>query len=232
MKTETSLTFKHLVIGMGEVGKALQKILECDGFDVGDECDEFYDVIHICFPYGEGFEDSVRDYQVVFDTKYTVIHSTVPVGVSRSLGAIHSPVRGVHPHLEPSIRTFVKYFSGEGASLVAKDFTKQGMFCTVIEKQETTELMKLVDTTAYGLNILIEKEIHRLCRGLDVPFEDVYTDANNTYNTGYSLMGMPQFVKYNIEHRDGPIGGHCILPNVELFDSWMCDIVKEKNATL
>lgn len=222
---------EHLVIGLGQVGTGVQKVLECDGHDPnnGIKAEGQYDVIHICFSYSNSFVQAVKDYKDVFGAKYVVIHSTVPVGTSAKCEAVHSPIRGVHPHLEESIRVFVKYFGGENAEIMANEFRAKGVNCVCTEKSETTELMKLVDTTTYGINILIEKEINRLSEIYDVPFDMVYHHANETYNQGYLDMGMPQFHKYNIKHMPGKIGGHCILPNVELFDSWIADLVKEKN---
>lgn len=220
---------KHLVIGLGEVGSALQSILKCDGHDPikNIRAEGTYDVIHVCFPYGgeQTFFVLVDEYRNRFQPQHIVIHSTVPVGTSSKLGAIHSPIRGVHPHLEQSIRTFVKYLGGKDAHVIAKEFMQHGITCEVTDKPETTELMKLVDTTSYGVNILIEKEIHRLCKEYGVPFEVVYNDANFTYNRGYLKLKMPHFQKYNLQHRDGPIGGHCIMPNSKLLKSWMNDLL-------
>lgn len=234
MRTVIDLIFnmKHLVIGLGEVGSALQKVLECDGYDMGDTNDEYYDVIHICFPYSDGFINQVEEYRTKFDAKYVVVHSTVKVGTCLKLNATHSMIRGVHPMLEESIRTFVKYFGGEEAEVMAHEFTLKGIKTDITPKSETVELMKLVDTTSYGINILIEKEIYRLCEEYSVPFETVYSDANLTYNKGYSDMGMPQFQKYNLKHFPGKIGGHCINENAELLDTWMNNLIKNKNATL
>lgn len=221
----------HLVIGLGQVGSGVQKVLECKAHDpsLGKVIDGKFDILHICYSYSDDFVQSVLDYKEKFGAKYIVIHSTVPVGTSRKCGAVHSPVRGVHPYLEESIRTFVKYFGGEDAEIMAKEFEAKGIKCTITEKSETTELGKLVDTTTYGINILIEKEIHRLSQKYDVPFEIAYTNMNDTYNKGYIDVGMPQFHKYNIKHMEGGIGGHCILQNAELFDSWIAELIKEKN---
>lgn len=225
---------KNLVIGVGQIGTAIQSILMCDGHDpfraklaFGD-----YDVLHICYPCvdKESFVKSVQQNKQVFNAKLIVIHSTVSVGVTSSIGsyAVHSPIRGVHPHLEEGIRTFTKFFGGVRAKEASEIFTEQGIDVICTDKPETTELMKLVDTTTYGINILIEKEIYRLCKENGVDFNVVYTQANKEYNRGYLLLNMPQYQKYILEHRDGAIGGHCIMPNIELFSSWMCDLLKEK----
>lgn len=231
MTTDASL-ISNLVIGKGELGTALQRVLECDSYDLGDSFNGTYDVIHICFPYSQHFYSYVREYQEKFKPKHTVIHSTVPVGTSRKLGAIHSPIRGVHPFLEEGIRTFPKHFGGENNEEVATLFRSKGIQTVTCASSEATELMKIVDTTSYGINILIEKEIYRLCEKYGVNFHHVYTLANSEYNKGYLTLGMPQFQKYKLEHRDGKIGGHCIMPNAEMLDSWMNDLLKEQNERL
>lgn len=222
---------KHLVIGLGQVGTGVQKVLECEGHDPssGVVAKGQFDVIHICFSYSDTFVSDTLAYKETFGAKYIVIHSTVPVGTSTKCGAVHSPIRGVHPYLESSIRVFYKYFGGKDADIMAEEFRAKGVKCVCTEKPETTELGKLVDTTTYGINILIEKEIYRLSQKYDVPFDITYTHMNDTYNKGYMDVGMPQFHKYNIKHMEGKIGGHCILQNAELFDSWIAEVIKEKN---
>ena len=247
MLTETNLT-SNLVIGLGEIGTAIQKILECDGYDTkinkgnfsfnGDPLKELqkrYDIIHICLPYNDSFFHNVSLYEDIYKPKCVVIHSTVPVGTCKkilsnhhqlkNIKVIHSPVRGVHPHLEEGIRTFTKYFGGRDAHAVIPTFEAKGITCVYCDTPETTELMKLVDTTTYGVNILIEKEIRRLCETNNVPFDMVYTHANTTYNQGYAKLNMPYFSKYILKHYDGKIGGHCINENSKLLNSWMNDLL-------
>lgn len=214
-----------LVIGNeGEVGSAIQNILRCDGRDKYPSdrikpLSKEYDVLHVCIPWSEKFIEIVESYRIQYNPNHIIIHSTVPIGTSRKCNAVHSPVRGIHPHLEKSIRTFVKYFSGPGAKFCAELFYLEGMECKVITDQENTEALKLWDTTIYGLNILIEKEIYKFCKENNLSFDLIYKSANFTYNKGYKELGYPQFTKYDLEHQDGEIGGHCVVQNAELLDS-------------
>lgn len=229
---------KQLVIGVGQIGSAVQAIIGCDGHDParGIEASGQYDVLHICYPCHDKdeFIKTVWMHKAYFEASFVIIHSTVAVGTTSAIGdyAVHSPVRGVHPFLEEGIRTFAKFFGGKHAETASKLFELHGIRTICTEKPETTELMKLVDTTTYGVNILIEKEIKRLCDLYGVDFDIAYTLANKEYNAGYLKLGMPQYQKYILEHRTGEVGGHCVMPNVELFDSWMCDVVKTENENL
>lgn len=82
----------QLVVGAGEVGRAVGSVLECDVVDVTDEPGSAA-VLHVCFPWFDGFEAEVARYRALFDSEVVVVHSTVPVGTCRALGAVHSPVR-------------------------------------------------------------------------------------------------------------------------------------------
>jgi len=212
----------NLVIGKGEIGTGIMKVLECDGIDIGDTVPEAK-VIHICFGYSEKFVTEVFNYIQKTKADLVVIHATVPLGTSKLFNAVHSPVRGRHPNLEEGIRTFVKFFGGQRAEEASQIFKEKGVKVLTTPLAETTEAMKLWDTTIYGLNILIEKEIWEYCKRNGLDFNVVYTEANKTYNEGYKELGEPQFTKYVIEHREGEIGGHCVLPNFGLLDNKFVD---------
>jgi len=189
----------NLVIGLGEVGSAIQKILECDGYDPGiaglPGVRYEYDVLHICFPYSNGFVDSVIGYRELFNASLVVVHSTVPVGTCRLIKAVHSPIRGVHPHLEKGIRTFVKFFGGQEANRAAKIFKSKGVHTHCVFNSDDTEALKLWDTTQYGTMILLNKEIKEFCEKNKLDFDTVYTLANKTYNEGYRKLGRDEVVR-------------------------------------
>ena len=216
-------TSRHLVIGLGEVGQAVREVFVADGYDPYQNIDDAtgkYDFVHICYPHGKDFIAITQAYleKYLAPSGIPIIHSTVPVGTSWTLGAVHSPIRGVHPDLAQSIKTFVKFIGGERSLEAAKEFEKFGVTCEATTQAANTEALKLWDTTQHGLAILLEKFIHAYCklRGLD--FYIVYTRANKTYNDGYRAMGKPQFCRPALEQVDGPIGGHCVLPNAKLLN--------------
>lgn len=213
---------KHLVIGLGEVGLALQEVFECDGEDPVKNIkatSDRYDVLHIAFPYSDTFIQSVKEYSYKYAAQYVVIHSTVPIGTSRQCHALHSPIRGVHPHLAESIRTFKKFVGGLESPEVAEIFKDFGIDCYCTGEQENTEALKLWDTTQYGALILLNKEIKRFCDQHELDFAVVYVLANETYNQGYQAMYRPEVLRPYLEYRKEPIGGHCVIPNAMLLDS-------------
>lgn len=227
----------NLIIGnKGEVGAALQKVLGCDGHDMDVVPSlEWYDIIHICFPYSENFEGYVREYQKKYEPTITVIHSTVPVGTSRKLGAVHSPIHGIHPHLEGGIRTFVKFIGAEdreNAEAVLRVFQEVGIKGYIVKNPETSELSKLGCTTRHGLMIMEQKLFKKLCDDNGVDFEQAYTQWNGHYTEGYRVLGLPYVQRPILKDMPGPIGGHCILPNAEIIGGAVADFILEQNKTL
>jgi hypothetical protein len=226
------LTKSNIVIGLGEIGQAIQSIFECYGIDKDTKYEaKHYDVMHVCIPFVDGsFFEIIENYKKQFTPDIVIIHSTVPVGTNKKLGSVASPCRGVHPHLKESILTFVKYFGGKQASEAAEIFIDKGIKVEITDDSDTIEAMKLWCTTQYGLNIILEKVIHRYCLEKGLDFNIIYTDCNKTYNEGYDKLGFPQYKKYVLQHREEPLKGHCILENCSLlkesgFDNKIIDLI-------
>lgn len=219
---------KHIVIGMGEVGRALWEIL-CDAFgwsvvlgiDI-EPMNEIPDVsagiIHICFPWSDHFVSDVRAYQAKFKPRVTAIHSTVPVGVSDELEAVHTPIRGQHWDMEKSLRSFVKYVGGppEKAAIVANELLRAGIPVHIVPSAKATEIGKIMDTTLYGILIEYAKDIDAYCRRMGLSSTDVLTYWTKTYNEGYKAIGHPEFTRPIITPIQLPTGGHCVRPNARL----------------
>ena len=225
-----------LIIGGGEIGQSLNVILSKEYksymYDIkthSKDSDILHlkdvEIMHICFPYSDKFIKYVNEYQKRFNPKYTVIHSTVPVGTSRTLKAIHSPVVGIHPHLSQSLKTFTKFLSGEHASEVANYFRRAGMKVYITDRQETTELCKIQSTTFYSLCIEFFKDMKNQCDSCGVPFE-FWTLWNQNYNQGYEKLACPEYTRPNLVPIMTRQKGHCTLPNLELLDTQFTKFIK------
>lgn len=212
----------HLVIGLGEVGKAMQQVLDCEGYDIangGEPPAGSFDILDICFGWTEHFHDLVAEYKRIYKPKFTVIHSTVPVGTCDNLAANHSPVRGKHPDLAPSIITFTKYLGGPDFEILAVEYAFYGIQTHGVASARDVEALKLWETTKFAVSVMLEKEIHEYCERMDLNFDLVYTHASKTYNEGYEAMGLGHFKAPIITHTEGKIGGHCVIPNCYLLGS-------------
>lgn len=222
-----------LVVGLGEVGQAVQKVFNADGLDNYKNIEPKllnYDYLHVCIPYNDSFIQSVKEYQERFKPKYTVIHSTIPVGTSRKCNAIHSPIRGLHPNLYSGIMTFPKFIGGSQSSEVADTFRRAGLKVILCDKQETTELGKLLDTEYYRACIEFTLQASNQCDKYGVPFHEAYTLFNMTYNEGYTELGHKEYVRPVLQAIKQKIGGHCVGNNSVLIsiDENMPKVQEEK----
>lgn len=226
---------KHLIIGAGEVGRSLYNVLkphyEIFIRDRNSEINGRFDVLHIVYPYFKNFVQATKKYIVQYKPQLVIIHSTVPIGTTRKIGklAVHSPIRGLHPHLDKGIKIFVKYFGGQKAKETARIFSAIGIQTKIFRKPETTELLKILDTAYYGWNIVFVKEVKRICDKLKLDFNEVYAIANTDYNDGYKKLGRPDVVRPVLKPMSGKIGGHCIVQNCDLLNDWLTKTVKERN---
>ncbi len=249
---------RHLIIGAGEVGQALYEVLHkkynVTIRDVSGHRKEKFDVVHIAYPPIKNFIVITRRYNASYRPRLIIIHSTVPVGTTRKIGttAVHSPIRGTHTrghhqgivrgtkkpsdkqeseksYLGQSLKFFVKYFAGSKAREAAAYFEKAGVTTTVFRKPEATELLKILDTTYLGWNVVFAKEVKRICDQLGLDFDEVYTIPNRDYNEGYRRFGMAHVIRPVLQAMPGKIGGHCVMPNCELLDDWLTKTIKERN---
>ena len=230
-----------LVIGNGEVGKAIVKVEQESGNKVYiiDQKDKNvkskissysskkFDVCHICFPYSDNFVNICFNYLERIDTDLVIINSTVKPGTTEDIKSslyydidiVHSPIRGVHPHLYEGVKTFVKYVGGDDTAveLACEHFDSLGIETQPVQDSKTSEMLKINCTSQYGYNILLAKMINEMCVKEKVSFKDVYTSSNKTYNEGYAKLGMANVSRPVLYPPEGTIKGHCVAPNFELL---------------
>lgn len=212
---------KVAILGYGEVGKAVAEFYDTvliKDKDSSPDSLKGADFLHVCIPYSKNFTRIVRHEIALIKPRLTIIHSTCPIGTTRKIGGaiVHSPIRGVHPHLVSGLYTFTKYIGAddEKCGRMARMHLESGGFTTrVFRDSRTTEALKLWDTTQYGVMILLNKEIFAWCKRNRLDFEKIYSDANRTYNEGYMYLMRPEVVRPILKYQPGPIGGHCVVPN-------------------
>ncbi|MBI2113287.1 MAG: hypothetical protein HYT50_01790 [Candidatus Wildermuthbacteria bacterium] len=226
-KKKLDSTKKVGILGHGEVGQAIAKFFASPRIKDLSRKDDFsgIDVLHVCIPWSNNFVDivqkEIREYQPVL----VIVHSTVIPGTTKKVGsiAVHSPVRGTHPNLYEGVRTFVKYIGADDQALgrLAQEHLESvGMKTKLFTSSLATEVGKLLDTTYYGLCIAFHGEMKKLCDKLGVDFNDAVVDFNKTYNEGYGKLGMGHVARPVLYAPEGPIGGHCIIPNAELLSEF------------
>lgn len=247
------LTKRISLLGEGEVGSAIKKIAQENGFNVlvkelgrNDLDGRPVDALHVCIPYeNQNFIDTIASVVRNSSPQVIIIHSTVPPGITREvakktkLPTAHSPIRGDHPDLYTAIKVdFVKYVGGvdrESARLAARNLQAIG-----IEKVEVvgdsldTELGKLVNITGFAWSIVFCKWAARLCEYFGADFGIVYKRFTESYNDGYG-RNKPNVRQAILKPVSGPIGGHCVIPDVEFldrsFESALTKFILDENKT-
>lgn len=219
-----------VIAGMGEVGTAVHRLVaphhKVSCVDIKDKVLSYkpHDVLFVCFPYRfngrEDFSKIVANYARNFKVTATVIFSTVPVGtcseLSRKCPTVHSPVEGRHPDLLRSLQVFPRLIGGRNP-LVESLFTGLGLELVCLDRPEYTEFLKLRSTAYFGLCVQFARYTARVCDKIKMPYGlarvwDIY------YNNFYRSLGLDKFNRPVLDPPDGPIGGHCVVPNAEMLD--------------
>lgn len=225
---------KVVVVGLGEIGKPLFQLFsyhhDAVGVDIAPvEPIGQADVLHICYPFQiKDFIGETARYIERFRPALTIINSTVAVGTTRTIAertrsaVVNSPVRGKHARMLNELLIYTKFVgamdpaAGEQA---ATHFESAGLKTKVLSSPEATELAKLTETTYFGLMIAWAQQIERYC---DQSGED-YDEVVSFYE---EIKFFPP-VKYS----PGIIGGHCVMPNIDLLNRYDHSLILEAIQT-
>lgn len=222
------------VIGVGEVGRAITEVFK-KKFNVLGKDLEFDDigvrnleVLHICIPYSDSFVELVINQVKANKPKLVVIHSTVKPGTTTEIFSrikiptAHSPVMGTHDKLAKYILKFTKFVgpvNRKSADLAKKHLEIVGINIKMLKNPQETELGKLLDTTYYAWNIIFGKVVWQMCIDLNINYDSVYKEFNKIYNDGYKKT-KANVLRPILDYVEGPIGGHCIIPNIKILDEY------------
>ncbi len=215
------------ILGYGEVGKAIAKFYKNPKIKDLKRNDNLkgVDILHICIPYNDNFVKTVKKEIKEIKPKLVIIDSTVAPGTTKKIGGmiVHSPIRGIHPHLYKGIKTFVKYIGTDNkkaGNMAKKHLEGLGMKVKVFFPSITAELGKLFSTSYYGLCIAWHGEMKEMCDKAGVDFEKAVTDFNETYNKGYAELGKKNVVRPVLYPPKKGISGHCITSNAQILKKY------------
>lgn len=230
-----------LIVGMGEVGSTLFELLSERGFDcIGRDIDSSKEkntdrpindpkFLHICLSGElETFEKITLDEIQNNSLSAVIIHSTVKPGTTKKIQEktktpiFYSPVRGVHSRFLEDMKRYTKFVAtdleiDEGIkSNIEKRFKKvQWMSDT-----KTAEFAKiLVDTSYYGWLINYAQITEMICKKEKIDFDEMWKFADE----------IQEFLGNRPKMFPGIIGGHCVIPNLNLVDYEQLDIIKNIN---
>lgn len=209
-----------IVVGLGEIGKPLLQLMS-ERYDVvGVDISPVrpvgnVDVMHVCYPFKiDDFIGETARYIELYKPELTIIESTVAVGTTRAIAeltgaaVVNSPVRGKHARMLEELREYTKFvgaMDSDAAAKAAKHFEALGVKTKLLSSPEATELAKLAETTYFGVIIAWAQELERYC---DESGQDYHEITSFFEEIGY----LPP-----VKFFPGVIGGHCVMPNVEIL---------------
>lgn len=211
-----------LVIGMGEIGNPIASFLadhkrvltrDVENLEVSEEIE----AVHICYNFDAArFVETVVEYIRQYNPDFCFIHSTVIPGTSRKVqqkapfvDVVHSPVRGRHGDFGEDMLKYSKWLAAndELAELRAVNHLQDVWKIRTMRKFETLELAKLFETSYTAVLVAWAQEMNRYADrvGADLDEAILFTDE---------LEYLPAY-----QFAPSYIGGHCVIPNVEILQS-------------
>ena len=239
---------KDVVAGLGEIGYPIIKLLSKKQITVGYDVDErlmnkskfkkFQETqtsfLHIAIPVTSKFEPNILQLYKKFKPECIVMHSTVGPGTTEKIQEkldvplIYSATRGVHKRMLKDIKRYTKFFAisknAPKKQWATKSFSRKMKNCGVRTKQmskpETLELAKIVCDTSY--------------LGWLVNFAQISNVISKQYNVDYDEMWtfseeIHKFLGNRPKMHPGIIGGHCVIPNLQLLRNQALTQIKEIN---
>lgn len=241
---------KDVVAGLGEIGSPilllLSRVTPAIGFDVNERLmdkEKFQkfkeldtEFLHICIPYNENFDSNVSALYKRFNPRAIVIHSTISPGTTSRLQSklaipvIYSATRGIHKRMLHDLKRYVKFFAVEPSAprskWAAATYSALLRKCGVKSKQMSRpialELAKIVvDTSYYGWLITYAQASNMIAIKNGVDYDEMWSFADEIHKY---LGNRPKMFP-------GFIGGHCVIPNLDLIHHDTLYLIKKLNNT-
>ena len=239
---------KDKVAGLGEIGLPILKILSHTknvlGYDIDEKLmnmskfEKFEknptSFLHIAIPFNKKFKTNVISLSKKFHPECIVIHSTISPGTTTQLQKkltipiIYSATRGVHRQMIKDLKRYTKFYSlssnAPKKQWAAKAFSKKmklsGIKTKQMSKPETLELAKIVCDTSYlGWLVNYAQVSNLIAQKYNVNYDEMWTFSDEIH----ALLGnRPKMFP-------GFIGGHCVIPNLQLIDNQTLNMIKEIN---
>ena len=239
---------KDVVAGLGEIGLPILKILSKKenivGYDLNEKLmdekkfNKFNDIptsfLHIAIPVTKKFDSNLIKLSKKFQPECIVIHSTIPPGTTEKMQKkldcplIFSAIRGVHKRMSKDMKRYTKFFalsnSAPKKEWAIKSFSKKMKNCGIKTKlmstPETLELAKILcDTTYLGWLINYSQITNVIAKNFGVDYDEMWTFSDEIH----------KFLGNRPKMYPGYIGGHCVIPNLELINNKTLNLIKEMN---
>jgi len=227
---------KQVVAGLGEIGNPILKIFSKNTIAVGYDINpklmdkkkfEKYSetktsFLHICIPFTQKFSSNVSLLFKKFKPECIVIHSTVSLYTTKKIQdslpipVIYSATRGVHKRMFYDLRRYSKFYAIErkaprskwASSEYSKLMKKCGVKTKKMSNPLTLELAKIVvDTSYYGWLINYAQLSNMIAIQHKVDYDEMWSFSDE----------IQKFLGNRPKMFPGIIGGHCVIPNLDLM---------------
>jgi len=240
---------KDVVVGLGEIGGPIKKLLSkatiVVGYDINPKLVNVNQLkknetlptrfLHVCIPYSNKMIQNVISLNKKFKPKGIVIHSTIsPYTTNKiqkklSIPVIYSATRGVHKSMLHDLKRYTKFFSIEknapkskwASSEFEKLMKKSKIKTKKMSNPITLELAKIiVDTSYYGWLINYAQLSNMIAIKNKVNYDEMWSYADE----------IQKFLGNRPKMFPGFIGGHCVIPNLDLISDKTLNLIKEINS--
>ena len=239
---------KDVVAGLGEIGSPILKLLSKKQTVVGYDLDKrlvnesklkkFQGMetlfLHIAIPVTSKFDSNLLQLYKKFKPECVVMHSTVGPGTTERIQEkldvplIYSATRGVHKRMLKDIKRYTKFFAisknAPKRQWAIKTYSRKmknlGVKTKQMSKPETLELAKILCDTSYlGWLINYSQMTNVIAKSYDVNYDEMWLFSDEIHKL---LGNRPKMYP-------GHIGGHCIIPNLELINNQTLNLIKKMN---
>lgn len=240
---------KDVVAGLGEIGKPILQLISKKnptiGYDINQKLIDIkkykkYEklptrFLHVCIPYTDNFIQNTIALTKKFNPSCVVIHSTVKPYTTKKIHAlltipvIYSATRGVHKRMLYDLKRYVKFYAIDSDPSKDKPFSteyvklmkKCGVKTKRMSNTITLELAKLiVDTSYYGWLINYAQLSNMIAIKHNVNYDEMWSFSDEIH----------KFLGNRPKMFPGFIGGHCVIPNLDLMHNQTLNLIKQINA--
>jgi len=239
---------KDVIAGIGEIGRPLLKLLSKQdiavGFDLNSELiskrkfERYKNLqtsfLHIAIPVTNKFIGNVLKLEKKFNPECIVIHSTIKPGTTKklqgklSIPVIYSATRGVHKRMIRDLKRYTKFFAisknaprSKWASLeFIKLMKKCGIKTKKMSKPETLEFAKIICDTSYlGWLVNYAQLSNTIAIQNGIDYDEMWSFSDEIH----------KFLGNRPKMYPGYIGGHCVIPNLDLLNNETLNLISEMN---
>lgn len=245
----SDLNRKNVVAGLGEIGRPILKLISQTvpsvGYDINESLvdkrkfERFENfptsILHICIPFSGHFVKDVISLYKRFTPQCIIIHSTQSPGTTEKIQSvlpipiIYSATRGIHKRMLFDLKRYTKFFAIESyapnrtwaSSTYSKLMKKCGIKTKKMSNTLTLEVAKIVvDTSYYGWLICYAQLSNMIAMKYNINYDEMWSFADEIH----------KFLGNRPKMFPGFIGGHCVIPNLDLLKDDILNLIREINS--